>query len=478
MGRDITLLFCTFFLQGIHMKNALTPWNGYNSSKDEPRGVIFVPRRGQRPGVVCRSPKTTIINLDTFIFNKTPAHIKMADPERGLSAKQLRKKECVICREEFERYRLFKSTCSHRFCPACLEKFVRENLCEAKFPAKCCDDPIPETANDFLPAELVATLELKEVEYGIPIEQRVFCRGCASVLLPWNIDNSTMTGTCVRCADKTCTRCFGFKHEGRRCEFGGTLEGLKNMSSENKWAKCYRCGQVVEKLGDDCDHITCACGAEFCYKCSAEWKTCACYHAEFDFHGATNANFRAANPHITSEMEIDQARETEEPADETTAQPESSEMETDPLPEESENADVDMEQPQSHGDQPAAVGLERNPRVRHRMYYPIDGDLASNIVQTTAAVLEKSAAKSAPQFPPRDWTCLHNDYYAIHHSGPFNCADCAVIQTEYILECKKCKIHLCVRCSDLYKPRDWWLDGPPRGRSKPARSQEAFTGKK
>lgn len=236
---------------------------------------------------------------------------------------------------------------------------------------------------------------------------------------------------------------------------------------------------------------SCTCGAQFCYQCSAKWKTCACYHAEFDFNGTTNANFRAANPHITSEMDLDQESDSDESTDvdmeaennETVSQPANSEMVTQPEDSEMEaqpqeqlqTPDANMDRPQSHPDQPTKVRLERNSRVPHRMHYPMDSTIASNIIETTAAALSQNAPKPGPQFPPRNWACPHNDYWAVHRSGPFSCADCAVIQTQYILECKKCKIHLCVRCSDLYRPRDWWVDGPPRGRSKAARSQQLYS---
>jgi len=36
---------------------------------------------------------------------------------------------------------------------------------------------------------------------------------------------------------------------------------------------CPACWQLVQRASG-CDHMTCACGAEFCYSCGAEWGTC------------------------------------------------------------------------------------------------------------------------------------------------------------------------------------------------------------
>eukprot|EP00493_Phyllostaurus_siculus_P014559 UN14784 len=41
------------------------------------------------------------------------------------------------------------------------------------------------------------------------------------------------------------------------------------------WMQCFECGHVVEKRGG-CDHITCICGAQFCYMCGSKWGSCTC----------------------------------------------------------------------------------------------------------------------------------------------------------------------------------------------------------
>lgn len=141
-------------------------------------------------------------------------------------------------------------------------------------------------------------------------------------------------------------------------------------------------------------------------------------------------------------------------------------------------ADVDMDVEDSgpaidhHQSAPAEEYSSRAlPRRHPRRRVPIQGALASKIVEETNAALAQNAPQPGPVFPKRNWACPHRDYFAIHRGGPFNCADCAFVQSEYILQCKLCKIHLCVRCADLYEDRDWWVDGPPRGRQKPGRSQ-------
>ncbi|KAI9803159.1 MAG: hypothetical protein M1833_001230 [Piccolia ochrophora] len=57
------------------------------------------------------------------------------------------------------------------------------------------------------------------------------------------------------------------------------LEAVLQESERNGWRRCYNCRTMVE-LSVGCRHITCKCGAEFCYVCGARWKTCPCTESD------------------------------------------------------------------------------------------------------------------------------------------------------------------------------------------------------
>ena len=53
---------------------------------------------------------------------------------------------------------------------------------------------------------------------------------------------------------------------------GGQCEGLGVNMLKNKFLfkRCVKCRMVVER-NQGCPHMTCKCGAQFCYNCGAAW---------------------------------------------------------------------------------------------------------------------------------------------------------------------------------------------------------------
>ena len=50
---------------------------------------------------------------------------------------------------------------------------------------------------------------------------------------------------------------------------------LEQYMVENGLKRCPQCKNAVEKKVG-CDHITCVCGYEFCYRCGGVYKHCEC----------------------------------------------------------------------------------------------------------------------------------------------------------------------------------------------------------
>ncbi|KAI4842474.1 hypothetical protein E4T44_03791 [Aureobasidium sp. EXF-8845] len=55
------------------------------------------------------------------------------------------------------------------------------------------------------------------------------------------------------------------------------IVSLLELAATEGWQRCYntKCHRVVA-LTIGCNHITCVCGAQFCYVCGARWRTCDC----------------------------------------------------------------------------------------------------------------------------------------------------------------------------------------------------------
>mmetsp|Transcript_19579 Transcript_19579/g.45591 ORF Transcript_19579/g.45591 Transcript_19579/m.45591 type:complete len:120 (+) Transcript_19579:497-856(+) len=84
----------------------------------------------------------------------------------------------------------------------------------------------------------------------------------------------------LRCHQCNFRTCFTHKcpwHEGRTCEEydqdGDNSEevALLQLMGSSRFQRCPRCNHGVEKVSG-CDHMTCCCGHEFCWKCLATYK--------------------------------------------------------------------------------------------------------------------------------------------------------------------------------------------------------------
>ena len=62
---------------------------------------------------------------------------------------------------------------------------------------------------------------------------------------------------------------------GQECPQDYGLDATLEFAEHEGWRRCHSCRAMVE-LTVGCRHVTCKCGAEFCYTCGAIWRTCDC----------------------------------------------------------------------------------------------------------------------------------------------------------------------------------------------------------
>ena len=181
-------------------------------------------------------------------------------------------------------------------------KFYRTALeTETQWPAKCCLNIIPSAK---ILSNLDNRLQLKykqrESEWSIPAGDRVYCsrQSCGSWIAPKNVNKSTNCAKCRKCGHKSCLLCRGRFHNGNECPQDRGVQATLELAEMEGWKRCYRCSALVEH-NQGCRHMTCRCKAEFCYICSARWRTCAC--TDRDLEGVRQ---RAANNRQNHEAEI------------------------------------------------------------------------------------------------------------------------------------------------------------------------------
>ncbi|KAI0130713.1 hypothetical protein F4814DRAFT_444849 [Daldinia grandis] len=181
---------------------------------------------------------------------------------------------CISCRERTRIVDLVQVPCTHDYCHGCVEQLFRNATAdEALYPPRCCGQRIHlQLSEDVLPPAWVQAFREKEIEYSTA--DRTYCHQatCSAFVPPGMYVGSV--ATCRACQSTTCIVCKGPSHNGG-CPRNEDLEGVIRLAREEGWQRCSNCRSMVE-LNAGCYHVTCRCGAQFCYLCGQRWKTCHC----------------------------------------------------------------------------------------------------------------------------------------------------------------------------------------------------------
>ncbi|POS81063.1 IBR domain-containing protein [Diaporthe helianthi] len=183
---------------------------------------------------------------------------------------------CLCC---YDQRAAIKLSCQHAYCKECFRQLVLNAVqSEQYWPPKCCGRPI----NDIIclksiPRRLRGVYKYKKYEYSVPADQRYYCPwpDCG-VFVPEDKDNTPYCR--ARCKRKhvTCKKCLGFAHlDPVYCPQNRDMEVVIKMAFEHGWQRCWKCRTMIEHTGQ-CRHMSCRCGAEFCFVYGAKWWTCGC----------------------------------------------------------------------------------------------------------------------------------------------------------------------------------------------------------
>ncbi|KAK9417052.1 hypothetical protein SUNI508_09070 [Seiridium unicorne] len=187
--------------------------------------------------------------------------------------------ECVSCLEEFSAKEVVKAPC-HSYCTDCFRRLIWaacEN--EQQWPPKCCLNKIPEatvlsSTSEHL--DLQKTYQAKSKEWSLPVSERIYCsaRLCGLFVKPDQVNRGLSIARCDM-GHWICTLCRGPQHENEVCPQDRDLQRTEDLAEEEGWKRCHQCHAFVEHR-EACQHMTCRCGAEFCYVCGLRWRTCGC----------------------------------------------------------------------------------------------------------------------------------------------------------------------------------------------------------
>ncbi|KAI0416129.1 hypothetical protein F5X98DRAFT_364707 [Xylaria grammica] len=185
--------------------------------------------------------------------------------------------ECVSCLEDFNPKCTVRAPC-HNYCVPCFRRLV-VSACqnEQHWPPKCCLNNIPDHTIRANVNEL-QWLEYREraIEWNRPVADRIYCSQpeCSLFIRPEYI---ILGQSVARCTDGhyTCLICRNAQHEGEICPQDEDMIRTNELAEAAGWKRCNTCQAFVEH-SEGCQHMTCRCGAQFCYVCGARWRTCSC----------------------------------------------------------------------------------------------------------------------------------------------------------------------------------------------------------
>ncbi|TGJ88527.1 hypothetical protein E0Z10_g237 [Xylaria hypoxylon] len=185
--------------------------------------------------------------------------------------------ECVSCLDDFNPKHTVRAPC-HNYCVPCFRRLIVSSCHnEQHWPPKCCLNTIPDSIIRANVDEL-QWLEFREreIEWNRPVADRIYCSQpeCSLFIRPENI---ILADSVARCSDGhfTCIICRNAQHEGEICPQDEDMIRTNELAEAAGWKRCNICQAFVEHA-EGCQHMTCRCGAEFCYVCGARWRTCSC----------------------------------------------------------------------------------------------------------------------------------------------------------------------------------------------------------
>ena len=240
--------------------------------------------------------------------------------DQTLPGDMIEKDICPICTDEISHAE--QLGCGHSYCSGCLQHYLESAPHTKIFPLACIGDEgackvpisIPEIRRFLQPQVFQALVEVAFRSYLDQHAQELkFCTtpDCQQI---YRHNSNTRVLQCPSCFSTICSACDEEAHEGMTCQ-----ERLHKVSAAeqdrlfNVWAnehgkQCPECGRVIEK-NEGCNHMTCLCGAHFCWQCGKSFSAATIYNHMNTAHGGMYDQAPAwANPNNVEENLFEEQR--------------------------------------------------------------------------------------------------------------------------------------------------------------------------
>ncbi|KAL4467983.1 hypothetical protein ABPG72_015853 [Tetrahymena utriculariae] len=199
--------------------------------------------------------------------------------------------ECPICMcELYTESVLALENCDHVFHKECLLEYLKNKIQDRKAQILCPDEKckteiLVEDFKQLLGKEMYDnyvqySLQSYVDEHG---DEMSWCPTAdCKYVFAFDENEDDAFFKCPMCKKEYCLKCRVIFHKGMTCkEYEITNKKDENDAKFEKFVKgkkfkqCIKCKFWVEK-NQGCDHMTCRCKYEFCYKCGGKYRECEC----------------------------------------------------------------------------------------------------------------------------------------------------------------------------------------------------------
>lgn len=198
--------------------------------------------------------------------------------------------DCHFCWEQIHKAESIELSCDHKTCTDCLVHCFRSGTADLhSFPPRCCEVQLfPHKYINLLTSDTVKRyIELSRQQ---DLRRNVTCAtpSCGRYSIPY-LQIQDQWALCENCVQLTCSQCGNNQEEHMRTASEATKCPVKDdelhaYAKEMGWKQCPSCRHMVSR-SEGCNHMTCSCEQEFCYKCGKAYshigQECGCeLHAE------------------------------------------------------------------------------------------------------------------------------------------------------------------------------------------------------
>jgi len=219
--------------------------------------------------------QTLAFEANDALYGAVSDHVATLKKKGGGSSSS-EAQECLVCLDPITDP-FTMALCGHFLCRGCVKMSVLSRINSTSYPivCDCCGHPLAmkdifALVDEKDKARLVNTAVNSYISsHSDAAVKPCMHPGCAGFTR--SIPNDPRV-SCSLCSNAFCSSCEVPFHEGKSCaQFKEVRSGeadFKRFLEENKnqMRPCPRCKAFVEK-NKGCNHITCHCGAHFCWLC-------------------------------------------------------------------------------------------------------------------------------------------------------------------------------------------------------------------